>query len=141
MGADGWVWNDAWIFAAAVIAERLERDRAAAAAVPAAGATLADVLSAAAFLSRNVPTRKELEDAIRRLEGAGLITIDDDLVGVALIGQRLWRTRPVNGLSSAVTTMLTRLSRAGGPGESAWALDDGTWNSAIREFTARLGDG
>jgi hypothetical protein len=50
MGAGGWHWNDAWIFVSAVIAERLERDRAMHAALPVTGATLADVLAAADFL-------------------------------------------------------------------------------------------
>ena len=64
MGADdGWHWNDAWIFVSAVIAERLERDRALHAALPVTGASLADVLAAADFLHHSVPSRAELEDA------------------------------------------------------------------------------
>lgn len=138
VGADGWQWNDAWIFAAAVIAERLERDRAAAAALPHAGASLADVLSAAAFLHRSVPSRSDLERAVRRLSGAGLLTVDDDLVTVPPAGQQLWRNRPVSGLSSAVLTVQTQLNRAAtDPAESAWELDAATWAAALREYTSR----
>ena len=69
MGAGGWQWNDAWIFVSAVIAERLERDRAAHAALPITGASLADVLSAADFLHHSVPSRAELQESMRRLAG------------------------------------------------------------------------
>src|SRR4029453_1123726 len=74
-GAGGWHWNDAWIFVSAVIAERLERDRAMHAALPITGATLADVLAAADFLPHTVPSRAELQDSVRRLPGAGLPTV------------------------------------------------------------------
>src|SRR3954470_13866442 len=83
MGAGGWQWNDAWIFVSAVIAERLERDRALHAALPVTGASLADLLAAADFLHHAVPTRAELEESVRRLSGAGLIVVEDDIIEVA----------------------------------------------------------
>lgn len=137
MGAGDWQWTDAWIFVAAVIAERLEHDRATAAALPVSGATLADVLAAAAFLHRGVPDRDDLENAVQRLVGAGLITVEDDLVEVAPAGEQLWRTRPFRGLSSAVVTIQTQLNRVASPGESAWSLDDPTWAAALREYNRR----
>lgn len=140
MGAGGWHWNDAWIFVSAVIAERLERDRAMHAALPIIGATLADVLAAADFLHHSVPSRAELEDAMRRLAGAGLITIDDDMVEVAPAGEQLWRTRPFSGLSSAVVTLQTQLNRSSTPGEYDWTLDDRTYATAVREYSLRLAD-
>ena len=140
MVAGGWHWNDAWIFVAAVIAERLERDRARHAALPSAGASLADVLAAADFLHHSVPSRTELEEAVRRLAGAGLITVDDDLVEVAPAGEQLWRTRPFSGLSSAVVTLQTQLNRATAPGEADWKLDEQTYNAAVREYSIRLAD-
>ena len=141
MGADEWQWNDAWIFVSAVIAERLERDRAMHAALPVTGASLADVLAAADFLHHSVPSRSELEDSVRRLAGAGLLTVDDDLVEVAPAGEQLWRTRPFSGLSSAVMTLQAQLNRASTPGESDWVLDEPTYNAAIREYSLRLADG
>jgi len=141
MGAGGWHWNDAWIFVSAVIAERLERDRALHAALPVTGASLADVLAAADFLHHSVPSRAELEDSLRRLAGAGLLTVDDDLVEVAPSGEQLWRTRPFSGLSSAVVTLQTQLNRAATPGESGWKLDEQTYNAAVREYSLRLADG
>jgi formylglycine-generating enzyme required for sulfatase activity len=141
MGAGGWHWNDAWIFVSAVIAERLERDRALHAALPVAGASLADVLAAADFLHHSVPTRDELEEAVRRLSGAGLLVVEDDLVEVAPAGEQLWRTRPFSGLSSAVVTLQTQLNRASTPGESDWRLDETTYNAALREYSLRLADG
>jgi len=140
MGAGGWHWNDAWIFVSAVIAERLERDRAMHAALPITGATLADVLAAADFLHHSVPSRAELEDSIRRLAGAGLITVDDDMVEVAPAGEQLWRTRPFSGLSSAVVTLQTQLNRSSTPGEHDWTLDDRTYSAAVREYSLRLAD-
>jgi formylglycine-generating enzyme required for sulfatase activity len=142
MGADdGWHWNDAWIFVSAVIAERLERDRALHAALPVTGASLADVLAAADFLHHAVPTRDELEFSVRRLAGAGLLRVEDDLVEVAAAGEQLWRTRPFSGLSSAVMTMQAQLNRASGPGESEWTLDEPTYATALREYRMRLADG
>ncbi len=141
MGAGGWHRNDAWIFVSAVIAERLERDRALHAALPVTGASLADVLAAADFLHQTVPSREELEESLRRLVGAGLLTIDDDLVMVAPAGEQLWRTRPFSGLSSAVLTLQTQLNRSSRPGYSDWRLDEQTYATAVREYSLRLGDG
>jgi hypothetical protein len=141
MGAGGWHWNDAWIFVSAVIAERLERDRAMHAALPVTGASLADVLAAADFLNHSVPSRQELEESVRRLAGAGLLTVEDDLVEVAPAGEQLWRTRPFSGLSSAVVTLQTQLNRASEPGDADWRLDEGTYNTAVREYSLRLADG
>ena len=141
MGAGGWHWNDAWIFVSSVIAERLERDRAMHAALPVTGASLADVLAAADFLHHSVPSRAELEESVRRLAGAGLLTVDDDLVEVAPAGEQLWRTRPFSGLSSAVVTLQTQLNRASQPGESDWKLDEQTYAAAVREYSLRLADG
>jgi hypothetical protein len=140
-GSGGWHWNDAWIFVSAVIAERLERDRALHAALPVVGATLADVLAAADFLHHSVPSRAELEDSVRRLAGAGLLIIDDDLVEVAPAGEQLWRTRPFSGLSSAVVTLQTQLNRSSTPGDFDWTLDETTYNAAVREYSLRLADG
>jgi formylglycine-generating enzyme required for sulfatase activity len=141
MGAGGWHWNDAWIFVSAVIAERLERDRALHAALPVTGASLADVLAAADFLNHSVPSRAELEDAVRRLAGAGLLRVDDDLVEVAPAGEHLWRTRPFSGLSSAVVALQTQLNRSSAPGNADWTLDEHTYAAAVREYSLRLADG
>jgi hypothetical protein len=140
MAPGGWHRNDAWIFVSAVIAERLERDRALHAALPVTGASLADVLAAADFLHQSVPSRNELEDALRRLAGAGLLTIDDDSVVVAPAGEQLWRTRPFSGLSSAVVTLQTQLNRSSRPGDSDWRLDEQTYAAAVREYSLRRGD-
>lgn len=141
MGADGWHWNDAWIFVSAVIAERLERDRALHAALPVTGASLADLLAAADFLHHAVPSRTELEEAMRRLSGAGLLTVEDDLIEVAPLGEQLWRTRPFSGLSSAVVTLQAQLNRATQPGTGDWTLDEQTYTAAVREYSIRLADG
>ena len=142
MGAlGGWHWNDAWIFVSAVIAERLERDRALHAALPVTGASLADLLAAADFLHHCVPSRTELQESVRRLSGAGLIVVDDDFVEVAPAGEQLWRTRPFSGLSSAVVTLQTQLNRSSTPGAGNWDLDEQTYNAAVREYSTRLADG
>jgi len=142
MGADaGWHWNDAWIFVSAVIAERLERDRALHAALPVTGASLADVLAAADFLHHAVPTRDELQFSVRRLAGAGLLQVDDDLVEITPAGEQLWRTRPFSGLSSAVMTLQAQLNRATAPGAGDWALDEQTYATAVSEYSMRLADG
>ncbi|MEV0899363.1 hypothetical protein [Actinoplanes sp. NPDC049802] len=141
MGAGDWTWNDAWIFVSAVIAERLERDRALHAALPMTGATLADLLAAADFLHHSVPAREDLEESIRRLAGAGLITVEDDTFDVAAAGEQLWRTRPFSGLSSAVMTLQAQLNRTARPGWADWTLDEQAYHAAVREYSLRLADG
>jgi hypothetical protein len=141
MGAADWQWNDAWIFVSAVIAERLERDRALHAALPVTGASLADLLAAADFLHHAVPAREELEESMRRLAGAGLLVVEDDIVEIAPAGEHLWRNRPFSGLSSAVMTMQTQLNRTAEPGDSGWTLDEQTYHTAVREYSIRLADG
>ena len=141
MGAGTWQWNDAWIFVSAVIAERIERDRAMEAALPITGASLAEVLAAADFLHHTVPSRTELEESMRRLAGAGLLHVEDDLVEVAPAGEQLWRTRPFSGLSSAVMTLQAQLNRGALPGDTDWILDEQTYNAAVREYSHRLADG
>ncbi len=141
MGVDRWRWNDAWIFTAVVIADRLERDRAADATLPVVGAGLADVLSAAAFLHDAVPQREEVQAAVRRLAGAGLITVKGDDFAVAAAGERLWRTRPLSGLSAAVGKLQATLNRFTHPGDMAWSLDEPTYAAALRDYHARAVDG
>ena len=141
MGSGGWNWNDAWIFVSAVIAERLERDRAMHAALPVTGATLAGVLAAADFLHHSVPSRRELEDSVRRLAGAGLLVVDDDMVEVAPAGEQLWRTRPFSGLSSAVLALQAQLNRSSTPGQFDWSLDERTYAAAVRDYSLRIADG
>jgi hypothetical protein len=141
MGAGDWQWNDAWIFVSAVIAERLERDRAIHAALPVTGAGLADLLAAADFLHHAVPTRAELEESVRRLTGAGLLLVEDDLVEVTPAGEQLWRTRPFSGLSSAVMTLQAQLNRAGEPGDGDWTLTEQAYSLALQEYSMRLADG
>jgi hypothetical protein len=141
MEVGGWQWNDAWIFVSAVIAERLERDRAMHASLPDAKATLADLLAAADFLHHCLPSRDELQESVRRLVGAGLLKVDEDMVEVAPAGEHLWRTRPFSGLSSAVLTLQTQLNKASAPGDSDWRLDEPTYSAAVREYSIRLADG
>lgn len=140
MVVGGWHRNDAWVFVSVVIADRTERDRATAAGLPLSGATLADVLSAAGFLHNAVPARPELEAAVRRLAGAGLITVDDDSFAMAPEGERLWRTRPFSGLSAAVDTVHTVLNRASTPGTSGWSLDERSYAAAVREYAVRVAE-
>ncbi|MEU4561442.1 hypothetical protein AB0F72_23920 [Actinoplanes sp. NPDC023936] len=141
MGVGDWHWNDAWVFVSAVIAERLERDRAMHAALPVTGATLADLLAAADFLHHSVPSREDLEESLRRLAGAGLITVEDDLIEVAPAGEQLWRTRPFSGLSSAVMTLQAQLNRGPAPGDADYVLDEQAYTAALREYRLRLADG
>ena len=141
MEAGDWQWNDAWVFVSSVIAARLERDRALHASLPATGASLADVLAAADFLHHSLPSRTELEVSVRRLVGAGLLTVTDDLVEVAPAGEQLWRTRPFSGLSSAVLTLQAQLNRSTRPGNANWTLDQETYHAAVREYSLRLAEG
>jgi len=87
----GCTWNDAWIFVSAVIRRALERDRALHAALPVTGASLATCWRRR-FPAPLRAQQGRARESVRRLAGAGLLRIEDDLVEVAPSGEQLWRT-------------------------------------------------
>ena len=58
------------------------------------GVRLTDVLSMADHLNRALPGRAEVEAAVRRLSGAGLVSVADGWFRVTAAGEQLWRNRP-----------------------------------------------
>jgi hypothetical protein len=138
MGEEGWRWSDAWIFVSLVIAGGAGRHRRSATTRRPEGVRLADVLSTADHLNRAIPNRHEVEAAVRRLVGAGLISVADGWFRVTSAGEHLWRTRPNGGLASTVETVHGVLSRRAAPGAAAdWALDEDEHAAAVQEFSAR----
>jgi hypothetical protein len=83
MGQDGWRRSDAWIFVAVVMANGAGRHMRSATTRRPEGVRLADVLSMADHLRQSLPDRREVEEAVRRLTGAGLITVGDGRSGWA----------------------------------------------------------
>src|ERR1700754_1084321 len=94
MGQDGWRRSDAWIFVAVVMANGAGRHMRSATTRRPEGVRLADVLSMADHLRQSLPGRREVEEAVRRLTGAGLITVADGWFRVTPAGETLWRQRP-----------------------------------------------
>ena len=140
MTDDGWRWADAWIFVSLVIASGAGRHRRSPSTRRPEGVRLADVLSTADHLNRSIPQRHDVEAAVRRLAGAGLISVTDGWFRLTTAGEQLWRTRPFSGLSSAVVTLQTQLNRSSEPGDTDWRLDEETYATAVREYSLRLAD-
>ncbi|GIF68035.1 hypothetical protein Ais01nite_60700 [Asanoa ishikariensis] len=99
------------------------------------GVRLADVLSMADHLRQLLPGRREVEEAVRRLTGAGLITVADGWFRVTSAGGTLWRARR-SGVG-AVDTVYAQLLRRPIPDDSDWTLDDADHAAAILEYAGR----
>ena len=125
MGESGWRWTDAWIFVSLVIASGAGRHRRAADTSRPEGVRLTDVLSTAEHLNQAIPEREDVEAAVRRLAGAGLVSVSDGWFRITPDGERLWRTRPSAGVGTTVDTVQGVLVRRHTPG-SAPAAPPGT---------------
>lgn len=133
-----WRWADAWIFVALVIAGGAGRHRRAPSSRRPEGVRLADVLSTADHLNNAIPARDEVEAAVRRLAGAGLISVSDGWFRVTSAGEQLWRTRPQSGFGTAVEVVHGVLSKRHTPGAAEWALGEDEHATAVQEYEARL---
>ncbi|WP_319458663.1 hypothetical protein [Micromonospora sp. RTP1Z1] len=137
MGESGWRWTDAWIFVSLVIASGAGRHRRAAASRRPEGVRLADVLSTADHLNQSIPERHEVEGAVRRLSGAGLVSVSDGWFRITPDGERLWRTRPSAGVATTVDTVQGVLSRRHTPGTADWSLPEDDHAAAVQEYVVR----
>ncbi|WP_025617923.1 hypothetical protein [Salinispora cortesiana] len=137
MGERQWQWTDAWIFVSLVIAHGAGRHRRAASSRRPLGVRLTDVLSTADHLNRAIPERQEVEVAIRRLVGTGLVSVTDGWFRITPEGERLWRTRPHAGLATTVDTVQGALSRRHTPGDADWHLDEAEHAAAVQEYAVR----
>ncbi|GGL96210.1 MULTISPECIES: hypothetical protein [Micromonospora] len=137
MAESGWRWTDAWIFVSLVIASGAGRHRRAAYTRRPEGVRLADVLSTADHLNQSIPQRHEVEEAVRRLAGAGLVSVTDGWFRITADGEQLWRTRPSGGLTTTVETMQVVLSRRRSPGTAEWRLDEDEHAAAVQEYYVR----
>lgn len=137
MGDPEWRWSDAWFFVSLVIASGDGRHRRAATSRRPEGVRLADVLSSADHLNRSIPRRHEVETAVQRLAGAGLISVHDGWFRLTTAGEQLWRTRPRAGMTTAVETVAGVLTRQHVPGNAEWALAEEEHAAAVQEYTAR----
>ncbi|MGK5520092.1 hypothetical protein ACSNN9_12125 [Micromonospora sp. URMC 107] len=137
MGENGWRWSDAWIFVSVVIASGAGRHRRAASSRRPEGVRLADVLSTADHLNQAIPERHEVEAAVRRLVGAGLVSVSDGWFRITADGERLWRTRPSAGLATTVDTVQGVLARRHAPVSAEWHLDEADHAAAVQEYVVR----
>ncbi|MEU6075185.1 hypothetical protein [Micromonospora sp. NPDC047074] len=137
MGENGWRWTDAWIFVSVVIASGAGRHRRAASSRRPEGVRLADVLSTADHLNQAIPERHEVETAVRRLLGSGLVSVTDGWFRITDDGERLWRTRPSAGLATTVDTVQGALSRRHTPVSAEWHLDEADHAAAVQEYVVR----
>jgi hypothetical protein len=133
----GWERSDAWLFVSVVIGGGSGRHLRSPTTRRPEGVPLAEVLATAEHLNQVIPEREELETAVQRLAGAGLITVTDGFFRVLPRGEKLWRTRPRTGISTAVDTILGALNKAQDPGSSSWSLTEQEYSAAVREYSVR----
>jgi hypothetical protein len=73
----GWLWSDAWIFAAvAEVWKRRDLER---------------IVATADSLNHAIVTNEELEGAIGRLAAVGLVEVEGTSVGLTSKGRRFWK--------------------------------------------------
>ena len=138
MGEEGWRWVDAWIFTAAIIAGGAGQHRRAPASRRPEGVRLTDIISTADFLNRTIPSRQEVEAAVRRLTAAGLIAVADGWFRITPSGRQLWRTRPHGGLGAAVEAVQGVLNRQPVPAATDWTLTEAEHSAAVQEYNGRF---
>jgi len=137
MGQGDWRRTDAWIFVAVVMANGAGRHHRAADTRRPEGVRLADVLSMADHLNRALPARQEVEAAVRRLAGAGLVSVNDGWFRVTAAGEHLWRNRPRVGITGAVDTVFGALTRRSLDTVTDWTLGEEEHAAAILEYSGR----
>ena len=138
MGQDRWRRTDAWIFVAVVMANGAGRHMRSATTRRPEGVRLADVLSMADHLRQALPERAEVEEAVRRLLGANLITVADGWFRVTPAGESVWRNRRRIGMGGAVDAVLAELERRQVPRDTDWTLDDADHAAAVLEYAGRV---
>ncbi|GAA4716979.1 hypothetical protein [Phytohabitans rumicis] len=131
-----WARSDAWIFVSVVIGGGSGRHLRSPNTRRPEGVPLAEVLATAEHLHQSIPGRDEVETAIRRLLGAGLVSVTEGFFRLTPTGETLWRTRPRSGLSSTVDTMLGILNRSRQPGTATWSLSEDDYGAAVRSAFA-----
>ncbi|MFJ6196395.1 hypothetical protein [Micromonospora sp. NPDC092111] len=137
MGENAWRWTDAWIFVSLVIASGAGRHRRAADSRRPEGVRLADVISTADHLNQAIPERDDVQTAVRRLVGAGLVTVSDGWFRITPDGERLWRTRPRAGVGGTVDSVQGVLVRRHAPGSAEWHLPEEDHAAAVQEYVVR----
>ncbi|MFC0528861.1 hypothetical protein [Phytohabitans kaempferiae] len=136
MAEAGWDRSDAWIFVSVVIGGGAGRHLRSPNTRRPEGVPLAGLLATAERLQDAIPAREEVENAVRRLHGADLVTVQEGFFRLTPAGETLWRTRPRSGLSSTVDTMHAILTRSRPPGHSAWTLAETDYAAAVRSAFA-----
>jgi hypothetical protein len=129
-----WHRCDAWIFVSLVIANGAGRHHRAATTRRPEGVRLADVLSTANHLTRTIPDRAEIEAAVGRLAGAGLISVSDGWFRLTAAGEHLWRSRPRGGATSTVEVVHAVLIQRCVPGSADWRLSEADHAAALLEY-------
>ncbi len=117
-----WSSSDAWV--AGAIAWASARDKV----------ELSRVIGAVDGLNKVLISRAELEQAIRRLCGAGLLTVEGETFRLTAAGEAL--TAPDEGGQwfPGIFTRLLRVPFA----EVGWNLDDEVYKAALAAYRERL---
>jgi hypothetical protein len=117
-----WTWSDAWVLAAIMVQGRDDVE-------------LTDVVAAADAINHAILTENEVESAVRRLGGAGLIETRDRRFRLTEAGRDM-AARRRGGMLSQVDDLLRRLRRLP-VREAAWQLRPGELDAAARAWQQR----
>ncbi|HEX6873992.1 MAG TPA: hypothetical protein VF163_23065 [Micromonosporaceae bacterium] len=117
--ASPWVWSDAWVLAAIMMTAGDE------------GAALSRVVAAADAINHAILMAEEVEPAVRRLLGVGLIAVLDRRYHLTGAG-RILAEQCRGGMLDLVDDLLGRLALIP-VREQVWSLEPGELDQAVRE--------
>jgi len=124
--APTWAMVDAWVLAA------ITNDR------PPRAHTLTEVIAIADGINHSVLTESEFTRAIGRLLSANLVGADPeaDRYWPTAAGAKI-RERWKHGAFGWIDAIPPQLQRLGEPHETSWALPEGLFDHAVRQYMAR----
>lgn len=116
-----WCWNDAWFLEAVAWAETSSEE----------GAALAEVIAAADVINGAVMGRAEIEGAVHRLTGAGLVELFSRRLTLTARGNALRRPAAGHGTGQRMNWLELQLRRLPlATGDPAWTLSEDEWRTA-----------
>jgi hypothetical protein len=113
----GWIWNEGWLLASVVIAQRSEHS------------DLAGIIGVADYINRQIASREEIESAVNHLPSTNLLDPVDPLNSTPL-AEELWqRAKGDRGLVASVRRLVELLNH-----EDLEANEVGRWSLSQEEY-------
>ncbi len=126
--ASGWCWSDAWFFEAVAWAESAD-----------AGADLGQVIAAGDIINHAVLGRDEIDGAVHRLVGAGLVEVVARRFTLTARGHALRRPSERVGVYERMNWLDAQLARLPiADVDVGWTLGEDEWRTACDSYQDRF---